>query len=120
MKQFLATVFTTFFLISGLSQNRFDTLYYESGDIYIGEVMNEMPNGSGKMVCGYGASYKGEWKNTYQHGKGKMIWPSGDNYSGEWIYGVQNGKGIMNWSNGDHYEGMSRMVCLMEKEPLNF
>lgn len=94
-----------FFSINAFSQEKGDTVYYESGDIYIGEMTNGMANGYGKMIWISGGEYEGEWKNNFQHGEGRMKWPTGEIYEGDWVMGVQEGFGKMSWMNGDYYEG---------------
>jgi len=91
--------------VEAYSQSVGDTVFYESGDKYIGEMQNGLANGFGKMFWADGAFYEGNWKNNYQNGKGKMVWATGETYEGNWVMGLQNGKGSMSWVNGDYYEG---------------
>jgi len=70
---FLVLISLSFISFDSLSQDVSDTLFYDSGDKYIGEMENGLANGFGKMIWVGGAYYEGNWKNNYQHGKGKIL-----------------------------------------------
>ena len=62
--------FTFFaFLIIGLSQQTVkaqapvDTITFTTGDKYIGQQKNGLPNGYGKMTWNTGDNYEGNWIN---------------------------------------------------------
>ena len=104
MKKALFLVMVSLFVFNydTVAQNFGDTIFYETGDKYIGEMENGLANGFGKMFWADGSYYEGNWKNNYQI---KLIWSSGETYEGNWVMGLQKGKGTMTWTNGDYYEG---------------
>jgi len=107
-RRLMIRYFLFILLIFGLKSTSFsqtDTIFYETGDKYVGEMLNGQAHGYGRMIWSNGAYYEGAWKNNYQNGKGTMKWATGEIYIGDWVMGVQAGYGQMTWVNGDHYEG---------------
>ena len=110
-----------------ISQNN-QNLFYESGEVYQGPVINGRKSGRGKSLLINGDSYEGDWLNdkkegkgkfsqangyiyeggwqdNKRHGKGKITNPEGDMYEGDWVFGRIEGEGKYSWKNGDIYEG---------------
>ena len=106
-----------------------ETVTYENGDKYIGEIKNGLKNGKGTMYYNNKDKYEGEWKNdkmegtgTYtfhidgseykgelkndkMEGKGKFTFKNGNIYVGECYNNKREGKGILYYSDGNRYEG---------------
>jgi len=85
-------------------QGRFIT-HFASGDVYEGNVENDLRNGHGKYTSSNGNVYEGNWKNNYRNGHGTKTWSNGDVYEGNWKNDYQSGYGKYTWSDGDVYEG---------------
>ena len=85
------------------------TFYYTSGSIYKGEWKKGKKEGKGNFYCNKepfnGDRYEGNWKNDKQDGKGTYFFKDGDIYDGNWKNGRQEGKGIYDYNDGDRYEG---------------
>ena len=84
-------------------------------EIYTGEVVNGLPDGSGIFYGLDGYKYEGNWKNGKQHGFGKQIFAEHDtnncssyerlSYEGFFEIGVRSGNGTLKWEGGEKYEG---------------
>ena len=79
-------------------------------EIYTGEVVNGLPDGSGIFYGLDGYKYEGNWKNGKQHGFGKQIFAEHDtnncsSYEGYFEIGVKSGNGTLKWKSGENYEG---------------
>jgi len=72
---------------------------FSDGTEYLGEMLNGLPNGNGKVYFSNGDRYEGGWKHHTQQGAGLMIYANGRRLRGEW----DNGKLIKAYqdSNGD-------------------
>ena len=87
-----------------------ETLKYDDGSTYIGEVRNGKPNGKG-FITGRpgskwaGRSYDGDWVDGKIHGFGVYKNLSGDIYAGQWKFDKAHGKGFMKWASGSSYDG---------------
>ena len=78
----------------------------EQPDEYIGEWLDNKPNGFGKHTWGNnGDVYEGEWKYCLRHGQGADRFSVGDFYIGEYRFGKDDGYGQYNWANGNQYSG---------------
>jgi len=98
---------------------------------YLGQCLQEMPNGRGEVSYYNGDSLQGEFKdgivdgtgtyrsaagNIYEggfqegkrHGQGVYTWAQGSTYSGEWTDDQRHGNGVFTWSNGNRFEGEFR------------
>jgi len=105
-----------------------DTIWFEDGGWYIGEISDSLFNGYGKMVYPDSTIYEGEWKDGLWEGQGKLHYPDGDyyegafhehefsgygtyfysdssKYDGYWKYGMFNGAGTMTYADGSEYTG---------------
>lgn len=80
-----------------------DQLY--QGSTYSGYV-NELrqPDGKGTMKYSNGTEYIGDWVNGVRQGRGKMRYDNGV-YDGEWQNDQKNGKGTYIWNDGKRYDG---------------
>ena len=110
------------------AQTHNDSICFEDGSVYIGQIADSLFNGRGKMVYADRTIYEGEWKDGLWNGKGELLYPDGDSYSGEfrehkfngygtyiyadssryegyWENGMSNGAGTMNYANGSTYTG---------------
>jgi hypothetical protein len=72
---------------------------------YVGQVKNNMANGTGIALLETGSRYEGEWKDNEREGKGAFYWPDGEYYIGNYQDDMRNGEGTYFWPNGDKYKG---------------
>jgi hypothetical protein len=107
-----------------------EQLTLANGDLYEGELINKVPNGTGTLTCAAtGAKYEGKWAYGRRHGKGTFKtlngewcyqgdwkadrregqgsckFPGEEVYEGQWCLNQQNGQGSMLWPDGTKYEG---------------
>ena len=105
-----------------------DTIWFDDGAWYVGEIADSMFNGYGKMFYADSTVYEGEWKDGLWDGNGSVRFPDGDAYSGSfkehqfsghgkyvysdgsvydgnWKNGMFNGAGTMNYADGSVYAG---------------
>ena len=82
-----------------------DTICFEDGSVYIGQIADSLFNGKGKMIYADRTVYEGEWKDGLWHGKGELLYSDGDSYSGEFSEHKFNGYGTYNYADGGSYEG---------------
>jgi hypothetical protein len=98
------------------------------GDLYIGELQNNQPNGQGTQYLKNGGKYEGYWENGlyegqgtlilengsmytgafskgFIHGEGKMIYPDASYYKGNYVYGIREGFGLLYIDKDNKYEG---------------
>ena len=59
-----------------------DTILFEDGSLYTGQLSDSVFNGNGKMIYSDNTIYNGEWKNGMWDGKGELHFPDGDFYQG--------------------------------------
>ena len=86
-------------------KNGYGKMTWSSGDVYEGNYENGVINGYGKMTWSNGDVYEGNYENGARTGYGKMTWSSGNVFEGNYENGAKNGYGKMTWSNGSVYEG---------------
>jgi len=82
-----------------------DTICFEDGSVYIGQITDSLFNGRGKMIYADKTIYEGEWKDGLWNGKGELSYPDGDSYSGEFKEHKFNGYGTYKYADGGNYEG---------------
>lgn len=92
-----------------------ETIHYDDGVVYTGQILNGKRHGKGKLVWPNGDVYEGDWRDDQCTGKGKYTWGkgsqwAGDAYEGDFVDGKRTGKGKYTWSKGsqgtgDVYEG---------------
>ncbi|MCM3131128.1 MULTISPECIES: MORN repeat-containing protein [Paenibacillus] len=78
---------------------------YESGETYLGQMMNGLKCGTGVYRWSDGSKYEGQWFNDKEYGFGVKEYANGDFYRGEWKDGLYDGNGIYKWNDGTVYEG---------------
>ena len=81
------------------------TINYDNGNKYVGEVVNGKRNGQGTMYYADGGKYEGNWKDGNRYGQGTFYWADGGKYVGRWENDKRNGQGTFYWANGDIYVG---------------
>ena len=82
-----------------------ETINYDNGDKYVGEISNGVPHGQGTYFYASGAKYIGEYKDGLQHGHGTYIWADGEKYIGEYKDGLYHGHGTYIYVDGYKYVG---------------
>lgn len=87
----------------------FGRAIYPDGSIYMGEWLDNLPHGKGRLQS-YTESvskeyYDGEWKLGQMDGKGKQQWRDGTVYEGYFSKGQKDGKGVFSWPDGNRYDG---------------
>ena len=97
---------------------------YSNGDIYNGNIQNQMKHGQGtytwnlkksnitdedededESVTHIQQTYTGEYVLNQRCGNGTMVYSDRSKYIGEWINNVRSGNGSYTYSNGDKYIG---------------
>lgn len=81
------------------------TLKFHEGT-YMGDFLNNLREGQGKMEYTNGDVYEGGWKTNMRHGQGCLVGKA-DNfkYTGEWAEDCKNGFGKLTTKCGLSYEG---------------
>lgn len=72
------------------------TITYDDGSTYTGQVVDGLRHGHGIRECSTG-SYEGQWEADTQHGRGKQIWTDGRTFEGDFVHGKFDGYGKMVW-----------------------
>ena len=75
------------------------------GTTFIGEVMNGVRNGKGRIISSSGSVFKGEFKDGKATGHGTMVQRDGVVYEGEWLDNKKHGIGQLSLPTGEVYEG---------------
>jgi hypothetical protein len=78
---------------------------FKSGNKYVGEFLNNTPNGNGTKFYKYGDKYEGNWRNGSRNGKGIYFHKNGTKYIGEYKNDFEDGKGVYFYNNGDIFVG---------------
>ena len=60
-----------------------DTIFFDDGSWYLGQVSDSLFNGYGKMVYPDSTVYEGEWKDGLWDGNGEIFYSDGDHYKGD-------------------------------------
>ena len=81
--------------------------YYKNGNIqYEGDFINGKFEGNGKYYYEDGDYFIGEDKNGLRNGKGTLYYSNGNIiYEGDWVNNKQEGNGKYIWENGDYFIG---------------
>jgi hypothetical protein len=61
------------------------SMYYNNGEIYKGEWVDDKRTGTGIMNYNNGDKYEGKWFENKMHGTGKMTYKNGEIYQGKWV-----------------------------------
>lgn len=80
----------------------------KTGQIYRGELLDDLPHGHGYMQYKDGTWYLGQWNNGKKHGNGFISFTDGSFYSGDWQLGLINGEGLILYPNEAAYFGSLR------------
>ena len=114
--------------VAGQAQSLKDTVRFNDGSIYIGQIADSLFNGHGMMIYADSTVYEGEWKDGMWNGQGEIRYPDGDHYTGSfkdhefsgygkyfyadggkyegyWERGMYNGNGTMEYADGTIYSG---------------
>ncbi len=91
-------------------------IYFENGEIYIGEVINNLPKGQGKLILNDNSFYSGDFNGksirngVFRHFTGLVF--SGEFSNGKWK------KGKVFFPDGDKLKGMwaAKRKCWMIKK----
>lgn len=86
----------SFFNLASLNpaQTQQKTINNPDGSVYVGEVVNDIPNGQGILTLQDGSTYEGEFKNGKLNGQGKFTNKSTYHWEkGEFKDGKLNGQG---------------------------
>lgn len=81
---------------STLRDNESQTVTYDDGSTYTGQVVNGKRHGQGLWQSRTG-QYEGQWQSDVQHGSGHQTWSDGRVYDGQFENGKFAGKGRMVW-----------------------
>ena len=111
-KLFLVSILCLFSSVSwsdtcvrGDCKNGLGTYLWDSGDKYVGEFSNGLPNGEGLITTADGDIYEGGFKNSKFHGNGEWSRVNGDVYVGEFYDNDPHGSGVYEVSDGRTIEG---------------
>ena len=69
-------------------------IFYGNGDVYRGEVKDNVPHGHGMMTYDGGGVYIGDWQDGKYHGYGSLVSPNKGQYLGNWEKGERHGNGV--------------------------
>ena len=72
--------------------------------VYVGQVLQNLRQGKGRMLYPNGSAYTGEWDVDSMHGKGRLIEPNGTFFDGRWTHGNMNGLFHMTKPSGSVYK----------------
>ena len=90
-----------------------ETINYDNGDKYVGEVVNGLPSGQGTYTWADGDKYVGQFWMSKKSGQGTYIWADRTKYVGDWMddkpwKGIQyssSGQVAGTYNNGDWCKG---------------
>jgi hypothetical protein len=79
---------------------------YPNGEVYEGNLTNNLKNGKGIYKYKDGSSYEGDWRDDQREGEGKLTDTQGNIYQGNFQADKKNGKGkFITLDNKYLYEG---------------
>lgn len=81
------------------------TLRYPDGTLYIGTVVQGIPDGRGYFRWTDGSQYEGDVRRAEIEGNGHMLFETGNDYNGQWKDGKRHGTGTETFILGGRYEG---------------
>ncbi|CAD8142794.1 unnamed protein product [Paramecium pentaurelia] len=84
---------------------KLDAIKLIGGNIYIGEWLDQMPDGKGKYTFSDQSFYYGEFSKGCLHGRGEFKSKEGNIYRGQWYNNRMQGQGSYIYNNGCKYEG---------------
>jgi hypothetical protein len=88
--------------------NELNSVTYPNGDIYVGELMNDLRHGFGVYYRNNGMNkYEGKWAHNFKNGYGILYFnQTGNWYEGEFVNDAMHGKGIYCYHDGRRFEGV--------------
>lgn len=101
----LALMLTVLCAVPAMADGSGQTIRYSNGDVYVGDVVNDLPNGSGTYTLLSGQTYHGDFADGYFSGQGVYKWDDGSWYAGSFAQDLFEGKGMYHWSTGEFYAG---------------
>lgn len=78
-------------------------LVFDTGLVYVGEVKDGKPNGTGKLTRPNGSYFEGTFANGLMSGTGKISLTNGYLYQGTFENGIAMGKGKINYPSEHEY-----------------
>jgi len=63
---------------------------FATGETYVGNSLNGLPDGLGTFHWTQGDKYTGQWKAGKKHGHGTFTWKSGDLWEGIYENDIQS------------------------------
>ena len=88
-----------------MPRNGQGTQTYSTGDVYVGNLVNGIPNGRGTATFANGNKYSGEHRDG-RPVEGTLTYANGDVYVGNFAGGRPNGQGSITYENGDKFVGI--------------
>ncbi len=82
-----------------------DTVYFDDGSCYFGQISDSLFNGTGTMIYPDSTVYTGEWKDGLWNGTGTLTFPDGDRYTGNFLNHEFSGQGEYFYADGGKYTG---------------
>ncbi|CAI2370194.1 unnamed protein product [Moneuplotes crassus] len=86
---------------------------FQTGSLYEGFWVNNLPHGQGRLIYPEGSYYRGQWKEGKRHGNGEFRSSSGVTYIGQWHEDYKHGNGQEFFPDGSYYKGG---FCMNEYE----
>ena len=86
-------------------QIRLGKASYPGGSKYIGQFINEKPNGEGTFIYSNGTKYFGNWRDGKGNGNGIKTWKNGNKYVGKFLDDKFDGQGSFFYRDGSQYVG---------------
>lgn len=81
------------------------TAKYPNGDIYIGQIENNIKNGFGTIEFANGTKYVGNWANDRMNGEGTYYVSAKEKYKGHFREGMYDGYGTYYYDDGSTFSG---------------
>lgn len=78
---------------------------FATGNVYVGDYVNDQRTGRGTFTFADGDVYEGEYVNGQRTGHGTYTWANGNVYEGDFVNNQLTGQGTLTGANGDVYEG---------------
>jgi len=75
------------------------------GRVYEGFFVRGMFGSDGRLLYPTGEYYEGQVSRMSPHGSGRIKYLDGSSYEGQFDMGIRSGSGTMRYANGDIYEG---------------
>ena len=72
----------------------------ETDPKFMGEIIDDRPDGFGIEISPDGFIYKGKFKEGKRNGKGTFYYPDGRKYVGGWKDGLRDGQGSFSYTKG--------------------